>query len=606
MRHKGRWPDLAGLIVAAGSAYLLACVPAVGWYALGVGGVYPLLAWRRHRRRFNAVDVAVLVFCLSALTGVATSYDTAAAWAKFRLVASGGLIYLALSIQPRRNLSWISALGIAVAVAISLTFLFGEDWLSHPSGFAQLRRATTWWMAVRPNLPFSFGDRDLVGGALTIYLPFMFVTLAALTRKRIFIWLLVDLLASLLCLLAFASVTERGAILGLFISAILVGYFELAGSIMKWPPRAQVALLLGLSLAALGVLFWLGQSHGGVLAMLDRAPGSPTLGERLDLAKNTLHVALDTPYTGGGLAAFSGLYSRYALIIPVVYLTSSHNLFLDILTEQGFPGLIALLGLWGGSLWILVHAMSPSRNKGMKWAALATAGALIALLIYGLVEDPFYDGSGLALMFVLPAIAVILSQDPSNVADSQDSSAKDPGTISPLAYAAMALGLTALAVLVFWQRDRIVAAWYADVGSVAMEKVELSGWPATSPGSGPAGGDLDYPRSILMKALRVDPQSVTARYRLGLIALDRRQFSEAADFMAPAIVEHSDHRGLTKALGYAFVWEGKLAEATPLLEKIPEASTELGVYAWWWGTQDRPDLSEYASREIQLLASSSP
>ena len=100
----------------------------------------------------------------------------------------------------------------------------------------------------------------------------------------------------------------------------------------------------------------------------------------------------------------------------------------------------------------------------------------------------------------------------------------------------------------------------------------------------------------------LDPSSETARYRLGLMALHRQAFGDAVELMQPAYEANSDHRGLSKALGYALVWQGRIEDSTPLLAKIPEARSELNTYAWWWKTQGRTDLSRYAEIESDRLS----
>ena len=38
-----------------------------------------------------------------------------------------------------------------------------------------------------------------------------------------------------------------------------------------------------------------------------------------------------------------------------------------------------------------------------------------------------------------------------------------------------------------------------------------------------------------------------------------------------------------------------------VLAQIPEAGYEMGVYAWWWGTQDRDDLAARAAEMAERL-----
>jgi hypothetical protein len=38
-----------------------------------------------------------------------------------------------------------------------------------------------------------------------------------------------------------------------------------------------------------------------------------------------------------------------------------------------------------------------------------------------------------------------------------------------------------------------------------------------------------------------------------------------------------------------------------MLAGIDEASQEMGVYAWWWAEQERPDLARQAGEMANLL-----
>ena len=112
---------------------------------------------------------------------------------------------------------------------------------------------------------------------------------------------------------------------------------------------------------------------------------------------------------------------------------------------------------------------------------------------------------------------------------------------------------------------------------------------------------LEAAESTLQAALQYDPQNQTANYRLGLISMLRQDFKTAAANLETAYQEVPHHRGISKSLGYCYVWLGDMDKAQKMLERIPEAQHEMEVYIWWWGTQGRPDLSERASLMISRL-----
>ncbi|MDR9500111.1 MAG: hypothetical protein RI556_13115, partial [Hydrogenovibrio sp.] len=61
------------------------------------------------------------------------------------------------------------------------------------------------------------------------------------------------------------------------------------------------------------------------------------------------------------------------------------------------------------------------------------------------------------------------------------------------------------------------------------------------------------------------------------------------------------HQGIDKNLAYSYVWAGHHNDALIMMDRIPEASAEMGVYIWWWETQGRDDLAGRAEQMADLL-----
>jgi len=102
---------------------------------------------------------------------------------------------------------------------------------------------------------------------------------------------------------------------------------------------------------------------------------------------------------------------------------------------------------------------------------------------------------------------------------------------------------------------------------------------------------------------RLDDGNSTANYRLGMLAVGRQDFPEGCRYLKRAFVTSPNHRGIIKNLGFCYVWLGELETALPYLRSIPEASDELGVYAWWWESHNRNDLSGFANQMVLRLNS---
>ena len=90
-------------------------------------------------------------------------------------------------------------------------------------------------------------------------------------------------------------------------------------------------------------------------------------------------------------------------------------------------------------------------------------------------------------------------------------------------------------------------------------------------------------------------------HRLGLLAVNRANFEEGCAYLQKAYSVNPVNRGIVKNLGYCYIWLGEIDTAAAYLGDIPEAGVEMEWYSWWWGTQERKDLSEYANRMMNKL-----
>ncbi len=147
-----------------------------------------------------------------------------------------------------------------------------------------------------------------------------------------------------------------------------------------------------------------------------------------------------------------------------------------------------------------------------------------------------------------------------------------------------------------------VAAAYANLGAVRMVKVDLADWPEGGWVEG-RGAALQPAEAAFREALAWNPAQRTAHHRLGLIALDRRDFEAAVFHLEQALLASPTHRGLRKALAYAYLWAGRPESAVSLLQGLPEARAELANYAGWWRARGREDLATAAAEMAQALAS---
>jgi thioredoxin-like negative regulator of GroEL len=213
---------------------------------------------------------------------------------------------------------------------------------------------------------------------------------------------------------------------------------------------------------------------------------------------------------------------------------------------------------------------------------------LIVVVFHGLVDDAFYAGQAGPLLFLLPAFVVALvstgkSQEriPIPFSPKKGSSQRKIYPISATQFRRLRLpatGLVALALIGLFavSGKPILARVYSNLGAVRMAREELVGYPN-------GRWDADRNREVnesqpvqaalfsFNQSIQLDPDNVTARYRMGLIEIGKGDLQAAllqlkrANELAPA------HRGIRKVLGYIYTWTGQLDPALELLVQVPEA-----------------------------------
>ncbi len=591
-----RWFAAADLTCAAISGFW--------WYSQPGIGVWPLLialapgAIRAAAGQFpirrTAFDGLVIVFMLTAVIGVWAAYDREAATAKLWVLVGAAFLFYALAAQPQANLWLVAALLSGLSAVIAAYFLLSYDWLTFPRHFASLDRIGVWWMSVRPVFA-GFLHPNVAGGLLAMLLPFQAAGWIRAWRQRNMPWLAAHTVLGSLTLIGLLLTSSRGAWGALAIATAAAGLWKLGGGLARrWHQPGWLIsgalLLLALTIGAAAILTY----PGGLAALAERVPDGST---RYELAYNTARLVTDFPFTGGGLAAFSGLYSRYMLVIVVPDYTYSHNFFLDVMLEQGVFGLLAWAGIMLGSLVLL--ARQPPADEDVHRLRWALAIALLCVGLHGLLDDALYGNQGTPLVLVLAGLSVAVTERRLPRAGPVRAGAHRRGdgeTIGrrPGRLAGAVVGFSAGVLLLAVFGSGLAGAWYADLGAVAMARIELAGWPQAHWDQPIPTAAFGPAESLFAKALRFDPANRTANHRLGLMAERQNDYGLAVANLETAYQSDSGHRGLIKSLGDEYVWLGDLERAQGFLTRIPEAAEQMDTYAWWWRQQGQPERAAYA------------
>jgi putative inorganic carbon (HCO3(-)) transporter len=187
---------------------------------------------------------------------------------------------------------------------------------------------------------------------------------------------------SALLVLASAAVmvlgASRGALLGLG-AGLLVALLSLG----RW------YRLVGLLGAAGGAVAVWRIGPGTLLELLGKGGAAGSLAGRLEIWSRALYALQDFVFTGIGIGTFH-------LVIPLLYpyftvgfdtpVPHAHNLFLQVGTDLGLPGLVAYGTIVLLCLWMAASAVAGRADRWTRFVGAGLLGALVAVLTHGLFD----------------------------------------------------------------------------------------------------------------------------------------------------------------------------------------------------------------------------
>ena len=604
-----RWFALADLVLALACGVVLYFYPRVGGWVI----IIALVPWliRLASGKFTLEKtffvIPLALFIITAAIGVWAAYDQQAAWEKFWIIIAAAVIFTALVSQPKANLGVVAGLVGILGVIIAIVYILNNDWRIQATDFDVINQVGEWIMSVRPSVGNLSLPPNFVGGVLAILAPVPFAASFTRLNKGEYGKAIIFFSMVVVIMLGIILTSSRGAWLALFIASCAWILWRVSITLSERIDLPYWGVYLLLMLVILIPTIWiLSAFTGGIDGLANRIPGLPTGETRLELFESTVKLMEDFPFTGGGLRSFAGLYSQYIMVTPYFLFSYGHNFYLDVLLEQGIIGGLVLLVLILGSAWMLAKQVHGTREDlEVTLISEAVLVGLLILFIHGLIDDPLFGDLGAPLLLFLPGLALMLvnigQMLPDEINQSTEIGESSGEGKLPLKRVILpgTILLTILVFIIF--NKQLIASWYANLGAVEMSRQELNNWPLNKWNSSTDVNHLQPAQNLFNQALTYNPNQRTALHRLGLIAMQKRDFETAQVELVQANIIDPEHRGIRKSLGYAYVWGGELDEPKYLLRDIREAENEMGVYSWWWGEQDRGDLAQRAMNMEGIL-----
>ena len=543
-------------------------------------------------------DLSIVIFLLTAGVGVWAAYAPENAWTKFWLILASILFYYLLARQPINNI-WIAACILCLmGFGIGIFYFLSNNWETQPQKFQILSQFGIGWMRIRPNLGLEAMPLNDFAGIANLALPFSIALTLDWWRRKSILWSLLFGLMSGLILATILISASRGAWIAVGVTAGLWLLWELTGKLVNRLPVFRKFLFV----LSMGLLVCLATGHlwsvmnGRLSQVAIGQGGASDSDQRFHIYWSDIELIKDVPFTGSGLDSFPGLYSSYIMINPNYILGYGHNSFLDATLQQGILGGAILLWIYLGSILCLINRQTTAGHS-LLWKAILSC--LLIIIFQGFVDDIVYRTIYIPLLFFVPGLTVGLAASGKPVLNGfKWESLQIRRWLVPIL---IALGIILIGTIAL--RRPLLSAWYTDLGAVEMAKVELSGFPTSIWDEGQHADLLSPAESLFKRALIYEPTNPGANYRLGLIAMIKRDFSDAVIHLQIAYVGDPYHRGILKTLGLSYIWNGQIEAAIPLLSLIPESDYEVENYTYWWSRLGRPDLAAYAEQYLALVES---
>jgi O-antigen ligase len=595
------WFFIIEFICIALAVVLWKFFPGVIWQPLLIA-IIPLLlqiATGRPPLARTPLDIPIVIFLLTAGVGIWTSYQPAAAWTKFWFLIAAILLYYLLARQPVDNLWKAAGIISLLGFGIGIYFFFSNNWELQPQKFILISQVGIAWMQIRPDINLVSINPNDIAGIAVISVPFSIAIALRFFKRKFYVWSILFGLMTGLIVATILMSASRGAVLSMGVTA---GLSLLWWAISRCLNRRTIFFYLALFVTILGLLVCLTAVYTWVslyermneiaIGTADTLISAP----RLHIFWSAIELIKDVPFTGGGLDGFPGLYSSYIMINPNYIQGYSHNIFLDASLQQGILGGLMLCWIILGSIVLLALRYVPDTHSLLRYAILSS---LLITVFHGLVDNIVLRTMFTMMLFVVPGMAIGLlastNPEPERIWWGK------LRTHSLVLPSLIALGLILVGLIIF--RRPLLSAWYTDLGAVEMAKVQLANFPTSTWDECQHTDLLSKAETHFNKALAYEPINPRSHYRLGLIAMLKCDFPTAVSHLEVAHRGDLYHRGMLKALGLSYIWNGQIEAALPLLSLIPESEKEVAIYPYWWRGLNRPDLAAYAEQYLERVES---
>lgn len=363
--------------VPAGLAGGAAWLPGAAWVGLIVTIVVLRQAREDATRRLPPSSALVLVDLVVIIISFGRAQDTTAALPVMRSAVTGIALFYVIATQVRTRRQVVWTVSGFLAGALMIGGLATAQWATGAGsriGFL----TETGELVYR--ITGGMGQPNQLGGFLVVLIPLALATMSAWAPGRA-----VAAVVAVASLIGLYASYSRGALLALGVAVLLL--LRTRTLVIALP----VLVVLGVTLApaTLHERFATGESSGSELA------------SRTDIWRTAVAVWEEDPLLGNGLGSFPSAYATSrapgknflpnTLFEPPPH---AHNVYLNLLAEQGLLGLVAFLAVL---LSTVAHALHLRRSERpwVAWYGRAMLASMAAFAVHNLLDVTLGEQTGI-------------------------------------------------------------------------------------------------------------------------------------------------------------------------------------------------------------------
>jgi len=442
-----------------------------------------LAHWALAGWRVTPLDAPILGLLILLPVTLAITVDLSLTTPKVHGILLGlSLYYIVTNALRTRKIQHLAVFGLVVlALGVSVLGLVGTQWTNEKIlDLSAVYQTLPQWIDSIPRYVDQGGiHRNLIGGALTFFLPFLAsllwdvwrVDFSAIYqddgRARLAKIGMITLLILSVLLAAFVLILtqSRGGYLGAFVGLLTLAVIKDRRYLWALPLLA-IILLTVVQRTAQGDL-------DTFLTLIDTTRGG-TLPGRIEIWRRATLLVQDFPFTGTGIGTFNpltnALYPYFRFGDPQV--PHAHNMILTMAVDLGIPGLILYTTLLGG-FFVMIWKTAKGAGRWTRATLIGLGTGLLAHQVFGIM-DAYMLGTKLgAILWIYFGVAAAAFRFDNNMeatglpAPNRDIQAYLPwlGDLGKSLLAWLLIAMLAIAALYM---DVILGLALAVIGGIAL------------------------------------------------------------------------------------------------------------------------------------------